>query len=264
MAWRRAGFNSPWVHQKNTFIHTMTLPLAILWIGIVSLFCIAGAWYARRYEKPDALIALYVILVAFSNIAASKTVAFNFGFVEFFAPASALLFSATFLITDIVNERFGRKETQYMIGIAFISQIALVLFSYITIKATSAPFFQNQEAFEIILGNVPRMVIASLVAFLISENADAYLFDWIRTLTKGKYLWMRNVFSSIPSMFADSVIFVALAFYGTIPIVPLIIGLTAIKWIAGIIDIPFMYLSRAVMYTSSHDYRGKESDTGNR
>src|SRR4051812_7691759 len=125
----------------------MSLGLTLFWIVIVSGFCVLGAWYARRYERPDALIALYVTLGIFANIAASKTIAFNFGFSTLFAPAAVLIFSVTFLLTDIVNERFGRKETQRMIAITVLCQIALILFSYLVLKAGGAPFFQNQAAF---------------------------------------------------------------------------------------------------------------------
>ncbi|MDO8495636.1 MAG: queuosine precursor transporter [bacterium] len=225
----------------------MPISLAIFWIIIISAFVLLGAWYARRHNRPDALTALYVTLVVFANIAASKTIAFDFGFTTFFTPAAVLIFSVTFLLTDIVNEKFGKKETQRMILIALFAQIALVLFSYLILKAPSAPFFQNQAAFEAVLGTVPRIVLASLIAFYVSENLDAHLFHWIKKLTGGKHLWMRNAFSSLPSMVVDSIIFVTIAFYGLMPIMPLIIGLSVVKWLVGIIDIPFMYLSRAIL-----------------
>lgn len=225
----------------------MTLPLILFWIIIVSVFGVGGAYYAKRYNRPDALIAFYVTLVIIANIGAQKTVSFNLGFTELFAPVTVLIFSVTFLLTDIVNERFGRKETQRMIFIAFCSQIALILFSYLILESKGAPFFQNQQAFEALLGNVPRIIAASLVAFIVSENFDAYLYHWFRRLTNDKHLWLRNIFSSIPSMLLDSALFVTIAFYGIMPIIPLIIGLSVTKWLVGVIDIPFMYISRAIM-----------------
>ena len=64
----------------------MTLILALFWIALVSAFAILGSWYAKRYGRPDALTALYVTLVLFANIAVSKTIVFDFGFTELFAP----------------------------------------------------------------------------------------------------------------------------------------------------------------------------------
>lgn len=225
----------------------MTLPLTIFWIAIISAFTIFGAYYARRFNRPDALIGLYVTMIIFSNIVASKAIEFDFGFTTLFAPGATLIFSVTFLLTDIVNERFGRRETLRMIAIALIAQLALIVFSFLVLKAKPAPFFQNQQAFEALLGLVPRIIIASIVAFYLSETADAYIFHWFRKLTEGRHLWMRNAFSSLPAMLLDSILFVTLAFYGVLPIVPLIIGLSITKWLVGIVDVPFMYLSRAIM-----------------
>lgn len=225
----------------------MSLPLILFWIIIVSGFSILGAYYARKYNRPDALIGLYVTAVIFANLTASKAVVFDFGFTQLFTPVAVLIFAVTFLLTDIVNERFGRKETQRMILIALFAQVATVLFSYLVVKSEPAPFFQNQQAFESIFGSVPRIIFASFVAFFVSENFDAYIFHWFKKLTNGRHLWMRNVFSSLPAMVLDSVLVVFIAFYGVLPVTPLIIGLSVTKWFVGIIDIPFMYFARAVM-----------------
>jgi queuosine precursor transporter len=223
-------------------------PLLILfWITLISTIAVCTAYYARVTNRSDALIALYVTLVIASNLHASKVVAFDVWFATFFAPGATLLFSVTFLLTDIVSERFGKAETQRMIWIAFFSQIAFLVFTYMALMAAPAPFFANQLAFEAVLGAVPRIAAAGLVTFLISEMLDASLYQWLRSQTRGRHLWMRNAFSSLPAMALDSALFVTLAFYGTTPILPLIIGLVVVKWIVGIIDIPFMYLARSVM-----------------
>ena len=225
----------------------MDLAQAILWISVISLFAVAGAWYAKRFNRYDALLALFVSLVLISNLVASKILEFDFGFVTLFAPGAALIFSVTFLLTDIVNEKFGRKETVRMIVLAFFAQLALIIFSYLILIAPAAPFFTGQAAFETVFSVAPRIALAGLVTFLITETLDAYLFAWFKKVTDGKHLWMRNAFSSLPVMAIDSIIFVTLAFYGTMPILPLILGLIVIKWLVGIIDIPFMYVSRWVM-----------------
>lgn len=225
----------------------MSLSLAILWAVVISLFAVGGAWYVRKYDRADALLALYVTLVVAGSVFASKTLAFDFGFAQFFAPGAVLFFSVTFLLTDIVNEKFGKKETYRMIALGFLAQVAFLVFSYLVLNAAAAPFFTNQVAFDAVFALVPRIALAGLVAFLVSETLDANLFQWFRNLTGGKHLWMRNAFSSLPSMAIDSAIFVSLAFWGVMPVMPLIIGLTVTKWLVGIVDIPFMYLSRALI-----------------
>ncbi|MFH1711193.1 MAG: queuosine precursor transporter [Nanoarchaeota archaeon] len=222
--------------------------LILGWIVIITSFSLFGAWYARKYNRADALIGLYVAFVLISNVIAYKIAAFDFGFVTFFATAATLVFSVTFLLTDIVNEKFGRKETQKMIFIAFITQIAVAAFIWLAVSLTPAPFWPDQEIFTKIIGFAPRIMLASWVAFLISENMDAYIFAWFKKKTHGRHLWMRNVFSSIPSMALDTLIFVTIAFYGVQPLLPLITGVLVIKWIVGIVDVPFMYLNRWIMF----------------
>lgn len=220
----------------------------IAWIAAITIFSLFGSWYARKYDRADALIGLYVAFVLISNIIAYKIAAFDLGFTVFFATAATLVFSVTFLLTDIVNEKFGRKETQKMIFIAFMTQVAVAFFIWLALSLKPAPFWPDQNIFAKIIGFAPRIMLASWIAFLISENADAYIFAWFKKITDGKHLWMRNTFSSIPSMALDTVVFVIIAFYGAQPLWPLITGVLVIKWLVGIIDIPFMYLNRWIMY----------------
>jgi len=218
-------------------------------IVLVSLFTIFGSWYARRYEKPDALIALYVIFIALSQILAAKIAVFDLGFAQVTAPAAVLIFAVTFLMTDIVNEKFGRRETHKMIFIAFVTQVAMIVFIYIGTYLQPAPFWQNQGAWELIFGLVPRITLASWIAFLVSENLDAYLFALIKRLTRGSHLWLRNAGSSIISLSVDTLLFVTLAFYGTgLLLWPLMVGQFLTKYLVAIIDIPIMYLNRWIMY----------------
>jgi len=227
------------------------LDLIIFWIMAVSAFTLFGAWYARKYERPDMLIGLYVAFILVSNFTAQKIAIFDLGLASFTTGAVVLVFSVTFLITDIVNEKFGRKETQRMIFIGVLTQIAASIFIFLVLSLPAAPFWQNQQVFEQIFGLVPRILIASWIAFFISENADAYIFSWFKKFTKGRHLWARNAFSSIPSMTLDSFLFVPLAFYGLFPVEFLItvtVGLLVTKYLVGLVDIPFMYLNRWIMY----------------
>ncbi len=225
----------------------MSVTLLIFWIIGITSFTLLGSWYARKYNKSDLLIGLYVTFVLVAQVLAAKISAFDLGFNTFFGPSGVLVFSITYLLTDIVNEKFGRKETQKMILIAFVSQIAMVFFFWLGVKFPPAPFWTIQETWEQIFNLVPRITLASWVAFLITENFDAYVYSWFKKLTKGKYLWTRNAFSSIPALLLDSLIFIPIAFFGVMPILPLTIGQTAVKWLVGLVNIPFMYLNKAIL-----------------
>jgi len=225
----------------------MTLPLLLLWIIIVTSFTLIGSWYARKYNKSDLLIGFYVTFILVAQILAAKISVFDLGFKTFFGPSGVIVFSVTYLLTDIVNEKFGKKETQKMIWIAFASQVAMVIFFWLGMRLQPAPFWTLQTSWEQIFNLVPRITFASWIAFLVSENFDVYVYSWFKKLTDGKHLWARNVFSSIPALLLDSLIFIPIAFLGIVPVWPLVVGQTAIKWLVGLINVPFMYLNKAVL-----------------
>lgn len=221
----------------------MTALILIIFVSMVTIF---GATYARKNNSPDALIALYVIFCGMSQILASKIALFDFGFFSVTAPAAVIIFAVTFLITDIVNEKFGRAVTHRMIFVTFITQIALVLFVLIASTGLPpAPFWNGQEAWNNVFGLVPRIVLASWITFMVSENLDAWLFEVFFQWTKGKHLWARNVFSTIPSLTIDTLLFVTLAFVGTdLPLIQIMIGQFVAKYAVAVINIPFMYINR--------------------
>jgi uncharacterized integral membrane protein (TIGR00697 family) len=195
----------------------MSIQILIIWIIGITSFTLLGSWYSRKFSKPDLLIALYVSFVLIAQVLAAKVSVFNLGFKAFTSPSGILVFSVTYLLTDVVNEKFGRKEVHKMIFIAFICQVAMILFFWLGSILPPAPFWNIQDVWKEIFSLVPRITIASWIAFLISENFDAIIFAWFKKITKGRFLWMRNAFSSIPALALDSIIFIPLAFLGIMP-----------------------------------------------
>ncbi|MFX1254663.1 MAG: queuosine precursor transporter [Promethearchaeota archaeon] len=226
--------------------------LVFIALGIISYL---GARYTTKIERPDALIAIYVLFLTCAQFFAAKIAQFDFGIGSWIAPAGVIVFPFTLQITDMVNEKFGRRETYRMILIALASQIIMVFFLIVAgiptaITEPNSVSGDPLAAFAI----VPRITIASWIAFLISENFDAWIYDKIRLYIQEKssnqwwkFLWIRNVFSDFLSLGLDSLIFVPLAFLGVYTneiLLSVIIGQLAIKWILGIIDTPYMYLTR--------------------
>ena len=87
-----------------------------------------------------------------------------------------------------------------------------------------------------------------LDSILISENFDAVVFAWFKKITHGKHLWARNALSSFPALLLDSLIFIPIAFLGIMPVMPLIIGQIVLKWLVGLINVPFMYLNKWILF----------------
>ena len=233
----------------------MTWGIFILWAVGVTSFTLLGSLYARRYERIDLLVGLYVAFVLTAQVLATKLALFHSPIGSFTVPAGVLVFSVTFLLTDIVNERFGRRETQRMIFIAFIAQIAMTFFIWLGVQFEPAPLRALEaERFDAIFGLLPRITLASWLAFIVSENIDAYLYAWFKRVTHEKHLWMRNALSTLPALAVDSAIFVTLAFWGagSALIMSAIIGQIMIKWVIGIINIPFMYLNHVILTRGKH------------
>src|SRR3989344_7418304 len=141
------------------------------------------------------------------------------------------------LITSLIAVIAKRHGVEYLIG----TFVALV---FIAIQWPAASFWNNQEAFELTLENTWRIVLGSLIAYIISQNHDIWSFNLWKKVTKGRYLWLRNTLSTILSQFIDTIIFVTIAFYGLFPVMPTMIGLFIVKVIIALLDNPFIYFVR--------------------
>jgi len=228
----------------------------LLWIVVIFISTILISQYIKMQKREDVAIALFILFITMSQILAAKIGDFSIGDYQITAPVAVLIFPFTFQITDMVNENFGQKKTHRMIFIAFITQILMVCFIWFSIEIPGAPFWgfdwqsdptEAQTFWINFLGSSIRITIASWISFLITENLDALLYAKLKKITKGKNLWIRNIFSDIPTLALDSFIFVTIAFGGLLPIWPIIWGQLLTKWFFGVVDTPFMYLSRGIV-----------------
>jgi uncharacterized integral membrane protein (TIGR00697 family) len=222
--------------------------ILLVWIVVIFISTIIISQYIKKQKREDVAIAFYVLFLAMSQILAAKIGDFSIGCLTITAPVAVLIFPFTFQITDIVNENFGQKATHRMIFIAFITQIFMTIFIWFSIEMPGAPYWgvDDQSYWTNFLGSTIRIIAASWISFLITENLDALLFAKFKKYTKGKHLWIRNIFSDIPTLALDSLIFVTIAFGGVFPIWTIIWGQILTKWFFGVIDTPFMYLSRGI------------------
>jgi len=197
--------------------------------------------YIVRYQREvgfAVLLAFYVIYLATSQIAATRIVFFDLGFYKFTAPAAVFLYPFIAQAIDMINEVYGRKKAQLAIGIAFSTQVLLVIFILLVKRLNSAPFFPYEEAWQDIFSLGIRVTVASWVAFLICQNLDAYVFSALKKKFESRVL-LRSISSDIIDLTFDSIIFITFAFYGRLPLMPLIIGQLVSKNLIGIIDTPW-------------------------
>ena len=214
-----------------------------LTLGIGSLSAVIAKKYGVEY-----IIGMFACLAVVANIIASKIVVFG----PFTVPAAVLVYSTTFLLTDFLSELYSEKEAIKAVYIGFISNIVLVISIWIAVQWQPAPFWQGQAAFESIFGLVPRIVLGSMIAYIVSQNLDVKIFMFFKNKYP-KHLWLRNNAGTMISQLVDTVIFITISFYGTMPVevlLSLVIGQYVVKWIIAVLDTPFLYLVRFI-YTKS-------------
>ena len=185
------------------------------------------------------LIALYLACELTANVTASKPVAVA-GVV---VPAGVFIYALTFTLIDLINERLGKARARQVIYGAFAGNILLAAYSAFTVWLPPAAFYPHQGAYATVLGSTPRIVAASLLAYLVSALLDTEIFAWWRVRVRGPR-WARVVVSNGVSTFVDSVVFITGAFYGILPLWPLIQGQYIWKMIVTAVSIPLIYLAR--------------------
>lgn len=218
----------------------MNFLLIILWI-ITTLVIISFSAVIAKKHGVEYMIAINAVLVVLANIFASKIIVVG----PFTAPAGILVFSMTFLITDILSEKWGKEVARKAVWAGFYANVVMIFSVYIALSWEPAPFAAD---FAIKFGEVlwltPRIAIASMLTYLISQHHDVWAFHFWKRKTKGKHLWFRNNASTIVSQLIDSVIFIFIAFSGTFTlevIFGLILGQWLLKVLIAVLDTPFMY-----------------------
>src|SRR5512136_1752624 len=165
------------------------------------------------------LIGLYIACELIANVTASKPIQLG-GIV---VPAAIFIYTLTFTLIDLINEAFGKEGARKVILTAFLANLLLAAYVQLAVMLPPAAFYSGQEAFSGVLGSTSRIVFASLTAYLISSLIDAEIFSFWRARVQ-RFKWTRVLVSNAISTWVDSVIFITLAFYGTMPVWMLIKG----------------------------------------
>jgi hypothetical protein len=206
------------------------------------------------------LAALFVTALVTAQLTAAKVLAFPspvslpFTGTTLVLPGAALAYALTFFASDCYAELYGRWAATRLVNVAFLMNFVVLALVFTTIAAPAARSSIDPAAFAQVLGASTNIVAGSLVAYLVSQNWDVFVFHAIRDATDGEYLWLRNVGSTATSQLLDTVIFVGIAFYllptfvGIGPQLPtsvvlgLMVGQYVLKLGIAVVDTPFVYL----------------------
>lgn len=187
------------------------------------------------------LATLFVTCLLVANIIAVKLISIG-GWV---VPAGVIAYPLTFLFTDVITELYGRRIASKVVWVGFGANILMVTLVFCAKLLPPAPFWEDQLAYETILGMVPRIVLASMISYLISQHHDVFAFHFWRQKTKARFLWLRNNASTMVSQALDTGIFITIAFWGIVPtgiLANMLLTQYIIKLAIAAADTPFCYL----------------------
>lgn len=173
-----------------------------------------------------AIAAFFVTALVVSNVIAVKLVEVS-GRVF---PAALVVFPLSYLLGDVLTEVYGFRAARAVIWLGFACNLMAVLAIQAAIALPAAPFFEDDEAYDQILGTTWRLFLASLAAYLVGELVNSAVLARMKVATGGRFLWARTIGSTVVGEGLDSAIFVTLAFAGTgTPLVDPILTTWAIK-----------------------------------
>jgi queuosine precursor transporter len=172
------------------------------------------------------VVALFVTTLITANITAVKLVG-SWGLV---LPAGVVVFPISYICGDVLTEVYGYRAARRVIWLGFFCNLLAVAAIYLGQVLPAAPFWQGQEAYETILGYTPRLLAASFLAYLVGEFANAIVLAKMKVSTNGRYLWSRTIGSTLVGQGLDSLVFIVLAFAGTIPLAAMISAIVT-QWL---------------------------------
>lgn len=160
------------------------------------------------------IVAIYVTCLLLSNLIAGKMWAVTSAIT---LPAAVVLFPVTYILGDVFTEVYGFKKARTIIWLGFVCNFFAVAVYIITIAMPHPSFFENQSAYKIVLGTTPRVTIASFAGYLFGEFSNSAVLSKLKVKTKGQYLWLRTILSTIVGEGFDSIIFITISFWGIMP-----------------------------------------------
>ncbi len=214
----------------------------MLWI-LTLILCFSFIVLCYKYLGKTGLFIWIVVATLVSNIQTIKIV-------ELFGLETSLgtiLYGSTFLATDILNYKYGVKESRKTITYGFLAMIVMALFMLICLLYKPSVNDFSQDSLSLIFSFNARITIASLVGFAVSQFIDTFLFDKLQK--KYNKLWLSNNGSTMICQIIDTIIFCIITYLGTMQfstILEIMISMYIFKFIVALLDTPFMYLASSI------------------
>lgn len=221
-----------------------------------------------RYRYYDLIMAAFVAVLLCSNlIGVHKVTSVNLPFYgNYIFGAGVLFFPISYLFGDILTEVYGYTRSRKVIWAGFGALIFASLMSLVITNLPPAATMsaEQESAVNLIFGQTPRIVLASLIAFWLGEFTNSYVLAKMKVFSSGKYLWMRTIGSTFAGEAVDSLIFYPIAFLGvwsTEQVISVLIGNYFLKVLWEVLATPFTYkIVNFLKRTEKIDYYDKDTD----
>lgn len=181
---------------------------------------------ARHSNWFLLVAALFVTSLIVSNIIAVKLI----DVAGMILPAAIVIFPISYILGDVLTEVYGFARARQVIWLGFLCNLFAVIAISIGGLLPAAGFWGGQEAYDLILGAVPRILAASFLAYLVGEFVNAYVLARLKVAMEGRHLWVRTIGSTLAGQLLDSAIFITIAFAGIMP-VEVLLGAIVTQWL---------------------------------
>lgn len=223
------------------------MPNELIFVTTVLIYLGSVLALYKLFGK-NGLYAFAIFGTLLGNIAVCKNVDI-FGVAT---TAGNVLYAATFLVTDILSEKYGKRDATRAVAYSFSIMLLWMLGTQLILWFMPNANDYINESLKIVFGLVPRITAASLIGFICSQNIDVFLYHliWSKTGNDKTKLWLRNNGSTLTSQLIDTVIFTFIAFWGVYPrnvFFSILITTYLFKAIVALLDTPFMYWARKIV-----------------
>jgi uncharacterized integral membrane protein (TIGR00697 family) len=177
--------------------------------------------HARHSTWFVCIVAIFITCLITANITAVKLIIIggqDDDAWRLLMPAGIVIFPISYICADVLTEVYGYRHMRRVIWLGFLCNLLTVVAIWVGQILPPAPFWDGQLAYERILGYTPRLLVSSFLAYLVGEFTNAFVLAKMKIVTKGRWLWMRTIGSTLVGQSLDSLVFVTLAFLGTIPL----------------------------------------------
>ena len=214
----------------------------------------------RNYRYLDFITAAFVAVLIISNITSTKILVLG----PFEFDGGTILFPLAYIFGDVLTEVYGYKRSRRVIWTGFFWLFMAVLLFTIVDILPPAPDWGLQASYHAILGQTPRIVAGSLIAYFAGEFSNSFVLAKMKIWTEGRFLWMRTIGSTLVGEGVDTILFASIAFFGTMPndaFTALIISNYIFKCSVEAVFTPVTYwIVNFLKHAENEDYYDRDTD----